>query len=319
MSTRQFRSKKYWWTSCREKIFFLIFLGLFFLITPQKEGEKIEAVTPEFPVVVQQTIPKPKVSAYPINTTGTEVPETTAHAVYIVDIDSGVSLYAKNEREMLSPASTTKLMTALVALDEYALDDIVEVKASTISGQKIDLVTGEKLTVEDLLYGMLIQSGNDAAEQIALHHPQGYQGFINLMNEKARKLSLTESTFVNSVGLDDPNQRVSARDLVRLSEVVMRNPLLAKIVSIPQITISDVSHTIYHPLKSTNTLLGKVPGVAGIKTGYTEEAGENLVTLVERNGKRIVIVVLRSKDRFGDTTNLINWTFANHQWIEYGI
>lgn len=317
--SRKFRSKKYWWTTSREKIFFLFFLGLFFLITPQKEGERIEAVVPEFPVVIQQPVPTPKIAAYPVNTTGVSVPAITAHAVYVVDINSAVPLYAKNEREMLPPASTTKLMTALVALDEYKLDDIVEVKPSTISGQKIDLVAGEKMTVENLLYGMLIQSGNDAAEQIALHHPQGHAEFIGKMNEKARLLNLTESFFENSVGLDEPNQRMSARDLLRLSEAAIRNPLLAKIVAIPQITISDTTHTVFHPLKSTNILLGKIPGVAGIKTGYTEEAGENLVTLVERGDRRIIIVVLRSKDRFADTTSLIQWTFANHQWIEYGI
>lgn len=317
--SKQFRSKKYWWTSCREKIFFLIFLGLFFLITPQKEGERIVAQAPEFPVVIQQAIPTPKPAAYPVNYTGVAVPQVTAHAVYVVDINSAVPLYAKNEREMLPPASTTKLMTALVALDEYKLDDIIEVKPSTISGQKVDLVAGEKMSVEDMLYAALIQSGNDAAEQIALHHPLGHKFFIDKMNEKARLLNLTESFFVNSVGLDEPNQRVSARDLARLSEVAIRNPLLAKIVAIPQVTISDVTHTIFHPLKNTNILLGKVPGVAGIKTGYTEEAGENLITLVERGGRRIIIVVLRSKDRFTDTTNLIQWVFNNHNWIEYGI
>jgi serine-type D-Ala-D-Ala carboxypeptidase (penicillin-binding protein 5/6) len=318
--SRSFRSKKYWWLNCREKIFFLFFLAICFIITPKKVGQGVVAAFPEFQGIVEASIPLPTPAPYPINTTGKLPADTiSAYSVYVVDAESGVPLYAKNESEALPPASTTKLMTALVALNLYSLEDVITVKPSSASGQLMNLVVGERMTVENLLYGMLIYSGNDAAEQIAMAHPQGYQAFITAMNAKAHELHLEHSVFTNSAGYDDPIHKMSAKDLVRLSRVAIEDPLIAKIVAIPQITISDADHTIYHSLKSTNTLLGKIPGVSGIKTGFTQEAGENLVTLVERNGRRIIFVVLRSKDRFADTTVLIDWAFANHQWVNYGV
>jgi len=318
--SKQFRSKKYWWVNCREKIFFLVFLALFLLITPRKEGEVVVAAFPEFPLVKQEILPVPTPAPYPVNITGKKPPEdVTAHAVYVVDVTSGVPIYAKNETDPVPPASTTKLMTALVALDLYKPTDIVTIHESTVDGQLMNLLSNERMTVENLLYGMLINSGNDAADALARFHPNGYGAFIAAMNEKAKSLHLSQSSFTNSVGFDEANHVMSAKDLSRIARIAMTNPLIAHIVGIPQITISDVDHTIYHQLKSTNALLGKVPGVSGIKTGYTQEAGEALVTQVERNNRTIIFVVLRSKDRFNDTTQLIDWVFSNHQWMNYGV
>jgi D-alanyl-D-alanine carboxypeptidase (penicillin-binding protein 5/6) len=106
-------------------------------------------------------------------------------------------------------------------------------------------------------------------------------------------------------------------DLARLASVALTNKTVSKMVAIPQITVSDETHTYFHPLTNVNQLLGKIPGVGGIKTGWTEEAGENLVTLVERNGHRVIIVVLKSLDRFADTAFLIDWVFYNHNWETY--
>src|SRR6185369_3999569 len=130
---RSFRNKKYWWVNCREKFFFLFFLALFLLITPRKEGEVIRAAFPEFPLVKQEIIPVPSPAPYPVNVSGKKPPEDiSAHAVYIIDSNSGVPIYAKNESEPLPPASTTKLMTALVALDLYKPSDIVTIHQSTV-------------------------------------------------------------------------------------------------------------------------------------------------------------------------------------------
>lgn len=319
MASRNFRSKKFWWINCREKIFFLFFLALFILITPRKEGEVAVAAFPEFPLIKQEVIPLPTPAPYPVNITGKQAPEVTAFSVYIVDGASGVPMFSKNESEPVPPASTTKLMTALVALELYKPDEIVTVKESSADGQLMNLVVNERMTVENLLHGMLIHSGNDAAEQLAMHHQFGYAAFINAMNEKAKILHLSQSSFTNSVGYDEPNHLMSAKDLSRIARLAMKQSLIAQIVGIPQITISDVDHTIYHQLKSTNVLLGKIPGVSGIKTGYTQEAGEALVTQIDRNGHSVVIVVLKSKDRFNDTTLLIDWIFNNHQWMNYGV
>ncbi len=179
------------------------------------------------------------------------------------------------------------------------------------------LIPGERITVENLLYGALVQSGNDAAWALAEHYPGGVEKFVEAMNKKAADLHLSNTHFTNPVGFDDPNHIMTAIDLTRLASYALTNKTIVKIVAIPQITISDVTHTQFHPLTNVNTLLGKIPGVAGIKTGWTEEAGENLVTLVERDNHRVIIVVLKSLNRFADTEALINWVFTNYEWQNY--
>ena len=176
------------------------------------------------------------------------------------------------------------------------------------------LVSGERLTVENLLFGTLVQSANDATYALAENYPGGVEKFVEAMNKKAKDLHLVNSTFTNPIGFDDPNHKMTPMDLARLASVALTNKTVAKMVAIPQITVSDVTHTYFHPLTNVNQLLGKIPGVGGIKTGWTAEAGENLVTLVERNGHRVIIVTLKSLDRFSDTGKLIDWVFANYQW-----
>ncbi len=127
-------------------------------------------------------------------------------------------------------------------------------------------------------------------------------------------MQLNDSHFTNPVGYDDLQHKTTPIDLVKLASFALNNKTIAKMVAIPQITISDVTHTYFHPLTNINQLLGKIPGVGGIKTGWTEEAGENLVTLIERNGHRLIIVVLKSQDRFADTAKLIDWVFNNYRW-----
>lgn len=252
---------------------------------------------------------------YPTNTTGIfPGAEITATGVVILDVDSGVYLYKQNETELFSPASTTKILTALVSLDAYELGDVLTVTTLVNAGQDMGLVSGERLTVENLLFGLLVQSGNDAAWALAENYPGGVDAFVAAMNKKSKKLHLTSSLFTNPVGYEDPSHKMTPLDLAKLSSFALTDKTIAKMVAIPQITVSDVTHTYFHPLTNVNELLGKVPGVGGIKTGWTEEAGENLVTLVERDGHRVIIVVLKSQDRFEDTALLIDWVFGNHRW-----
>lgn len=303
-----------WWRVSWGKILFLVLLGSFVALSP---GQNIylmaqaseERVLPPWPLVAPTPAP------YPVNRTGVYPgPEITATGVVVVDIDSGIYLFKRNENIVLSPASTTKLLTALVVLDTYALDDVVTIGDMHIDGQSMGLVRGEKITVENLLYGALIYSGNDAAWALADYYPGGEPKFVEAMNAKAKELHLAHSTFTNPVGYDDPNHKMTPLDLAILGEAALNNKTIAKMVGIPEITISDVTHTYFHQLKNVNELLGKVPGVGGIKTGWTEEAGENLITLVERNGHRVITIVLHSQDRFGDTSKLIDWVFGNYQW-----
>jgi serine-type D-Ala-D-Ala carboxypeptidase (penicillin-binding protein 5/6) len=306
--------KKRWYRIYWDKLLFLFFVALFVLLTP---GQNVytSGLSREKSALRDLALPVPTPAPYPINLTGIYPGgDITATGLVVLDVNSGVFLYKRNEEELLAPASTTKILTALVALDMYDLDDIVTVKSIMNSGQVMGLAAGERITVENLLFGALIQSGNDAAYALAEHHPGGVDGFIAAMNEKAKALHLTKSTFTNPVGFDDPAHKMTPMDLARLGSIALENKVIAKMVAIPQITVSDVTHTYFHPLKNVNELLGKIPGVGGIKTGWTEEAGENLITLVDRNDHRLIIVVLRSQDRFGETSKIIDWIFTNYQW-----
>jgi serine-type D-Ala-D-Ala carboxypeptidase (penicillin-binding protein 5/6) len=307
---------KRWYRKNWDKIVFLFVLGLFVLVTPGQNLYESGHLSGNPSPLISLALPSP--APYPVNRTGAYPgDDITATGLVVLDIDSGVFLYKRNEEELLAPASTTKILTALVALDAYNLDDVVTVKSVMNNGQVIGLVPGERMTVENLLFGALIHSGNDAAYALAEHYPGGVDKFVAAMNEKAKALHLDHSTFTNPVGFDDPNHKMTPIDLARLGRVALENKVIAKMVAIPQITISDVTHTYFHSLKNVNELLGKIPGVGGIKTGWTEEAGENLITLVQRNDHRLIIVVLRSRDRFGETAKIIDWIFSNYQWEVY--
>lgn len=243
-------------------------------------------------------------------------PVISAEGVLAIDLPSGISLYEKNPDASLLPASTTKIVTALVALDAYPLDQVIRVGNVRIEGQKMGLTFGEEMRVEDLLYGLLVFSANDAAEALAEGYPGGREAFVNAMNQKTADLSLENTSFYNPSGLDGNGHVTTARDLIRVSEVAMRNPEFAKIVGTREIIVSDISGKTLHHLTNINELLGKVPGVMGVKTGWTENARENLVTYIERDNHKVMIAVLGSQDRFGETKELIDWIFGNYRWKE---
>lgn len=309
-----YRYRNPWWRRNWEKILFLLVLAIFWLLYP---GQNITNLLPKVEKSSLRNLPfvLPTPAPYPVNRSGVYPgEEISAAGIIIVDVDSQATLYERNSELMLAPASTTKILTALVALDVYSLDDVLTVKTVVNNGQTMGLVPGERITVENLLFGALIQSGNDAAYALADNYPGGVEAFVVAMNAKAQTLRLTKSNFTNPIGFDDPQHKTTPRDLAILTAAALTNKTIAKMVAIPQITVSDVTHTYFHALKNINQLLGKIPGVGGIKTGWTEEAGENLVTLIERDGHRVILVVLHSKDRFGETTKLIDWVFGNYQW-----
>ncbi len=171
------------------------------------------------------------------------------------------------------------------------------------------LVVGERITVENLFYGMLVYSGNDAAYVLADNY--GYSKFIKLMNEKVKALRMSNSHFTTPNGLDAPNQYTTPYDLALAARELLKNPYLAKIASTKEITVSDVDFKYFHQLNNVNELLGEIAGVGGLKTGYTEEAGENLVSYYKTDGHKYIIVVLKSQHRFQDTKNIIAWIDAN--------
>ena len=254
----------------------------------------------------------------PVLAEDSSFPLVSAQAALVVDWDSMVTLYEKNPDASLLPASTTKIVTALVAMDYYPDDVILEVGRVNVEGQKMGLRQGEKISAGNLLLGLLVFSANDAAEVLAQNYSGGREAFIDAMNQKARDLNLENSFFANPTGLDGNGDRITstAKDLVRISMVAMEIRRFADIVKTKEITVASVDGKISHKLYNINELVGQVDGVLGVKTGWTENARENLVTYIERDGHKIIIALLGSQDRFGETKELINWIFSNYQWQE---
>lgn len=232
-------------------------------------------------------------------------PEISAEGVYVVDLPSFTPVLERNTHQSFFPASTTKIVTALVAFDIYQPDQIITIKNPINDGQTMGLIAGEKITVENLLYGILVHSANDAAYALAENF--GLEKFINLMNKKAKDLKMSSTYFVNPAGYDDIKQATTPFDLALAARVLLANKYLAKITATKEITISDVDFKIFHKLSNVNKLLGEIQGIGGLKTGYTENAGQNLVSFYKKNGHQFIIVILKSKDRFTDTKNIIAW------------
>ncbi|MEN8253651.1 MAG: D-alanyl-D-alanine carboxypeptidase [Patescibacteria group bacterium] len=242
----------------------------------------------------------------------------TAEAVYVMDNPSASTLLAKNEDERLFPASTVKMMTALTALKLYGDEDKFIVEHGDFEhGNKNNLVVGEELTRNDLLKLLLITSDNDAALLLAQHHDEGYMGFVREMNILAQELSLGATFFKNPIGFDDYEQLVSARDLAILAYELMQNEFLHNIVGIKETVVTDTSGKNRHNLYTTNEFLAEEFGIMGVKTGTTDLAGQVLVTQVEKGGKSILIVVMKSQDRFADTKKIIDFCFENYTWVNY--
>lgn len=274
------------------------------------------AITPKVVVVKaeDQILTKVTYTTTPVLNQNALVPQYTAKSVLAVDLNSEEILYEKNPDSKVLPASTAKIFTALVSLDYYSPDEILEVKDPVIEGQKMGLKTGEKISVEELLNGLLIFSANDAAQVLAQNYPGGEDLFVAKMNLKAKELGLTNTYFLNPAGLDGVGQYTTARDLAAIAEYLMENEYLARIVGTKDYVAQSTDGKIQHKLKNINELLGKVDGVRGVKTGWTEDAMENLVTYVERGGKKVMISLLGSENRFGETENLIGWIFENYNW-----
>ena len=291
---------------------FLVLLALFFLFSQNFSRQ------PSTPTQVKNiqsaSLSVAELTKIPQNTTGQPAPELTSRVALVIDYDTNSIIYQKNARSTHLPASTTKIMTGLVALDSFDLDQVLTVPKLDYEGQDIHLRLGEQMTVENLLYALLVASANDAAETLAANYPEGRAAFVAAMNQKAEELSLNNTHFVNPTGFDEPGQYMTAFDLARLAQELLSHPLLAQIVATKKTSVSNLDGTIIHHITNINQLLGQIPGVRGVKTGWTTSAGECLTTFVERNGIGIITVVMGSEDRFGETRKLIDWVFENHVW-----
>jgi len=241
-------------------------------------------------------------------------PSITAKAGIILDRGSQVILFEKNSQLRFSMASTTKIMTALIALNYYKPDDILTIKRSYVAGSGLNFYLGEKFRFIDLMYAMMLPSANDAAQAIADNYPGGSDAFVKQMNAKAQSLHLSNTHYSDPVGLDDDGDYSTVIDMARLSSYAISNPTFVEITSTKYKTIYTSDFSRSYPLTNLNQLLG-IDGVTGIKTGTTEGAGEVLVTSMIRNGHTYIIVVMDSLDRFGDTTALLNFIDSNVKYV----
>lgn len=232
---------------------------------------------------------------------------TSAASAILMDVDSGRVLYQQNADAKMLIASTTKILTALVAIREGNLSDVVKVsrEAAYTEGSSMYLAEGEELTLETLLYGLMLCSGNDAAVAIAEHVGGSVEGFVAQMNRTAKELGMEHSSFANPNGLDDEKHYSTARDMAVLACAAVENATLVRIASTRSITIGG------RTMSNHNKLLALMDGCIGLKTGYTRAAGRTLVSCAERNGQRLVAVTLQDGNDWADHQSLLEYGFAN--------
>lgn len=230
----------------------------------------------------------------------------------VVEVESGRVLYSSDGEKRLPMASTTKILTAIIIIEDCPLDDVVSVpsEAVGIEGSSIYLVEGEKLTVRDLLYGLMLRSGNDCAVALALYHSGSIEAFAGVMNERARAMGARDSGFSDPHGLPAQGHYTTALDLAAIAAYALRNPVFREIVSSRSYTIADGGCGYMRVLQNKNKMLVRYEGADGVKTGYTKEAGRCLVSSATRDGMRVVCVVLNSPEMYERSAELLDRAFA---------
>lgn len=245
-------------------------------------------------------------------------PVLDAESIYAVDLQTNTPLVVRDIFTRRPIASIEKLITAMVILDRHKLDEkvVVSKNAADQEGSQMGLKSGEEITVENLLIGMLVNSGNDAAAALAEFDAGTEEVFVFKMNEKARSLGLKDTRFSNAKGFDEPDNYSTAYDTITFSRAALKYPFIRKTVAIKSTVVSSASGKTKHPLENTNELLENPHWkVLGLKTGHTPGAGQSFVSLVKGPGDReILTVVLDSPNRFKETKILIDWVLRNYEF-----
>lgn len=240
--------------------------------------------------------------------------EVSADSAIVIEASGGTVLYEKNADAPKQIASTTKIMTALVVLENCSPEELVTIPAECagVEGSSMYLKAGEKYTVRELLYGMMLHSGNDAAAAVACHVSGSIPEFAKLMNERAEKIGCEDTYFANPHGLDAEGHHSTARDMAKIASEAMNNALFEEIVSTKSITISG------RTFRNHNKLLWSYDGAVGIKTGYTKSSGRSLVSCAERDGMRLICVTLDDPDDWEDHTALYDDAFSRWKLYKTG-
>lgn len=245
---------------------------------------------------------------------------SSAKAMYTFDAYSGREFFKKNSDEKLPMASTTKIITAITALENYkgSLDEkhIVPNDAVGIEGTSMYLKTGEELSLRELLYGLMLPSGNDAGVAISIIVGKTTDNFINMMEEVANKAGAVNSNFVNPHGLDADGHYTTAKDLALITAYALKNPTFREIVSTKNVIIEESNKYQTRYFRNKVKLLNTVDGCIGVKTGFTDNAGRCIVTASEKNGMEIICVLLNCADMFEESERLLNYCNNNFENIE---
>lgn len=286
------------------KVFFIFCLINIFLINYSFCDDSIEEVSSS------------DINEIMASTDVTDEPKIYSRRAVVFERNSKTVIYDKNMNEKCAMASTTKIMTCILILENCNLSDTVTVskKSAGTGGSRLGLKTGDKITVHDLLYGLMLCSGNDSAVALAEHLGGSVEGFANMMNEKANSLGLKSTHFVTPHGLDDPNHFTTAYELALLTDYALNNKDFRTIVGTHNYTVTINGYS--KNLSNSNELLGNLNGVYGVKTGFTGNAGRCLVTATNRNtGLDIITIVLGAdtkKIRTSDSAKLINYCLDNY-------
>ena len=234
----------------------------------------------------------------------------SARAAVVIDADTGETLFEQNADSRLPMASTTKIMTALVALGEGDLDRVYTVKPeyAAVEGSSMYLQAGERLSLQDTLYGLMLASGNDAAVAIA-GECGGMTAFVGKMNAKAAELGLTDTHFDNPNGLPSDTHYTTAHELAKITAAALKDPVFRQIVSTKSCTVSG------HALSNHNRLLSMYDGAIGVKTGFTRAAGRCLVSAADRNGRTIIAVTLNDPNDWNDHMEMLDAGFAQYSEV----
>lgn len=241
---------------------------------------------------------------------------TSSKAEVVLEVESGRALYAKNENQKLPMASTTKIITAITAIENADInkDVFVSEKTCNIEGSSVYLKEGDIFTLKDLLYGLMLRSGNDCAETIALFVGKTRENFIKMMNEKCASIGCKNTYLTNPHGLPDENHYTSALDLAKISAYSMKNEIFKEIVSSKKVVVTEKSKDEKRVFINKNKMLFNFEGANGIKTGYTKKAGRCLVSSAKRNGMQLVCVVINSPQMFERSSELLNNSFLDYEY-----
>ena len=254
---------------------------------------------------------------FSFSTTVYAKPEVSAHSAVLTEKNTGRILYEKNAEQRMPMASTTKIMTAITALEsEVPLDDLIEISdsAANVEGSSMYLKAGEKMTMRELLYGLMLSSGNDAAVAVAEAVSGSQEEFVKMMNEKAAKIGAKNTHFTNPNGLPDDGHYSTAADIAKLTSYALSNNVFAEIVSTPIYKIDGSEKAYPRTLSNHNKLLKMYEGCKGVKTGFTKAAGRCLVSSAEREGMTLICVTLNAPDDWNDHMQLFDYAFERFKY-----